>query len=209
MGYSWLISAQAQLGHSPDYLRVAAKSERGVWTKATHISVANDDLAREVVAAVPAAASKISVWGHYVDCDLFRPMDTAKRYDLIYIGRLTFQKNLVATLEAVERAGATIAIIGGGTPNTEGDARDAHYGAELKARFGSIGGKVDWLGVIPNELLPKYINQARALILCSVEEGHGRVVPEALACGIPVIGSKIGGIKSTLRHEETGYLCED
>ena len=86
--------------------------------------------------------------------------------------------------------------------------RIAEFEAELKARFGENNERIHWLGKVPNELLPTYLNQARALILCSIEEGHGRVAPEALSCGVPVIGSRVGGIAATLRHGETGYLCE-
>ena len=45
-------------------------------------------------------------------------------------------------------------------------------------------------------------------MLCSFSEGLPRSMLEALACGVPVIGSRVGGIASTLRHEATGILCE-
>ncbi|MCY3864663.1 MAG: glycosyltransferase family 4 protein [Chloroflexi bacterium] len=208
MSYFWSDSMKINPSLPRSHIEEALAYERETFTKAARISVASKDQVKGVVERVPAAASKITINAHCVDCDAFRPTGTEKRYDLIYVGRLAWIKNLDAILEAVERTGATIAIIGGGTPNTVGDSIDSQYEAELKARFGTNGGRIHWLGVVANEELPIYINRARALILCSRYEGYGRSMLEALACGVPVIGSKVGGIESTLRHEETGYLCD-
>ena len=207
MGYFWSISAAANPQSSQSYLEEARSYERAAFTKATHIIPATSDQAAGVAACVPAAANKTTVISHYVDCDLFRPLDSEKRFDLIYVGRLSAIKNLEATLEAVERTGATIAIIGGGSASTDGKNVEPEIEARLKERFGGVNGRIHWLGQMPNESLPALINQARSLILCSHSEGQPRSMLEAMACGVPVIGSKVGGIASTLRHEETGYLC--
>jgi glycosyltransferase involved in cell wall biosynthesis len=42
--------------------------------------------------------------------------------------------------------------------------------------------------------------------LCSVSEGLGRVVLEAMARGVPVVATAVGGIPDLVRHEETGLL---
>ena len=207
MKYYWTTSAAADPRSSESYLQEAATYEREVLTKATHIIAATPDQAAGVAERVPAAASKTTIIGTHIDCDLFRPLGSEKRYDLIYVGRLTRVKNLEATLAAAERAGASIAIIGGGTPGADGKNFEPEVEARLKERFGTGGGRIHWLGKIANESLPAYVNQARALILCSHSDGLPRSMLEALACGIPVIGSKVGGIASTLRHLETGYLC--
>ena len=207
-GYFWSTSAEAAPDIPRSLVQEAREYEIQLLNAATHLLPANQDLARGIAERVPSACAKTTVIPFYVDCDLFRPMQTKNLYDLVYVGRISrAHKNLPATLEAVERTGASIAIIGGGTTDTFGRNIEAEFEAELKARFGENNERIHWLGKVPNELLPTYLNQARALILCSIEEGHGRVVPEALSCGIPVIGSNIGGIAATLRHAETGYLC--
>ena len=207
MAYFWSISAQANPQNSQSYLRDARAYERKALTEATHIVIATEDQAKVIVDMVPAAVDKITMIPNFVDCDVFSPMPIEKRFDLVYVGRLTAVKNLDAMLEAVERTGATIAIIGGGSIGTDGQNIEPQIESKLKERFGVNNGRIHWLGKIPNEALPAYINQAKALILCSHSEGQPRSMLEAMACGIPVIGSKVGGIASTLRHEETGYLC--
>ena len=208
MGYSWSESAREWPGSSGAYIQDALKYERQAFSDAVQIIATNNHLAEIAHELTSGSAEKVSVIPRFVDCDLFRPLPLQKRYDLIYIGRLAGVKNLEATLEAVKRAGATIAIIGSGTPNIDRQSIDNVYENRLQARFGNMNGRAHWLGLVPNEDLPRYINQAKALVLCSLSEGHGRSMIEALACGVPVIGSKVGGIQSVLRHGETGYLCE-
>ena len=207
MKYFWTTSAEANPQSSAAYLQDARNYEREVLTKADHIITATTDQAAGVAERVPEAAAKTTIIGTHVDCDLFRPMPCEKRFDLIYVGRLTEVKNLEATLEAVERTGKSIAIVGGGTPDADGVNFEPELEARLKERFGADNGRMHWLGQIPNESLPAWFNQAKALILCSHSDGLPRSMLEAMACGVPVIGSKVGGIASTLQHRVTGYLC--
>ena len=205
--YLWSAYIEAYPEIVPAQMQEAYDYERHIFSNATHISVASDLLAQEVLRRAPDAIGKISVIPNYVDCELFRPLYSEKQYDLIYVGYLAHVKNLEATLEAVEQTGASIAIAGGVSVDERGDPVEPEVEAQLKARFGD-NERIHWLGIRRNEELPAYINQAKALILCSLSEGFGRVIVEAMACGVPVIGSNLGGPKSIIRPSETGYLCE-
>lgn len=46
------------------------------------------------------------------------------------------------------------------------------------------------------------------LLLLSEKESFGLVALEAMACGVPCIGTNIGGIPEVIGHEETGYICD-
>ena len=204
----WSTNMATKPNIRPEQVSEAYEYERNVFAKVTHSIALTPELAAAIIERAPAAAGKVTVIPSHVDCELFQPLDGEKRYDLIYVGWLYRVKNLEAMLEAVERTGATIAIAGDSSPGPDGKALEPEVKARLQARFGDLDGRIHWLGSMSNEELPAYINQARALILVSHSEGFGRVIPEALACGIPVIGSKVGGIQSTLRHGETGWLCD-
>lgn len=55
--------------------------------------------------------------------------------------------------------------------------------------------------------LPYCLNQASLLVLPSFHEGHPKALPEAMTCGLAVIGTEVPGIREVIRHDERGYLC--
>lgn len=89
-----------------------------------------------------------------------------------------------------------------------GKAENAGYTQSLKAQVARLGlnGHVMFMDAIPQQELARKIAQARVLVLPSVSEGLGRVVFEAMACGTPVIGSRVGGIKEMIEEGVTGFL---
>jgi glycosyltransferase involved in cell wall biosynthesis len=60
----------------------------------------------------------------------------------------------------------------------------------------------------PYSEIPKYMAAADVFVLPSISEGLGLVILEALATGIPVVASRIGGIPDILIHEYNGLLVE-
>ena len=82
------------------------------------------------------------------------------------------------------------------------------YTAELKVQVERLGlrGRVQFVGEMSQKELGKCIAKACVLILPSTSEGLGRVVFEAMACGTPVIGSRVGGICEMIDDGVTGFL---
>lgn len=200
--------AKIQHAYNPKIAREIADLERQSLLRAQHVIVTTDQIADRMIERVPEARPKLTVIPNYVDSELFRPLALEKRYDLVYVGQMIEVKNLERLLEAVERLGLRIAMIGGANEFSKPEDRRDRYFEKLKARFGDLNGRVDWLGRVKNEEMPAYLNQAKAFILPSLSEGHPRALIEAQACGLPCIGSNRPGINSVLQHEVTGILCE-
>jgi glycosyltransferase involved in cell wall biosynthesis len=67
---------------------------------------------------------------------------------------------------------------------------------------------VKFLGRLPHEQLTQYYSQADVLVNPSLSESFGMALVEAMERGIPVIGTKVGGIPEIIVPGETGFLVE-
>ncbi len=81
---------------------------------------------------------------------------------------------------------------------------------ELKylAKKINLEDKVIFLGHINYNDLPKYYSTADIFVRPALSEGFGNVFVEAMAAGVPVIGTSVGGIPDFLKDRETGLFCE-
>jgi glycosyltransferase involved in cell wall biosynthesis len=150
-----------------------------------------------------------------IDTAVFRPMDRdeaaralgldpAKRYAL-FVGRFD---DGVKRISAIIRAfGATAArhgdaellIVGDGPP-AERKTVEAAIAEWAPDRVRLLGWTSD------KENLARIYNVAECLVLASAREGFPTVVGEAMACGVPVLGSRVGGVPELVVHGETGWL---
>ncbi len=68
--------------------------------------------------------------------------------------------------------------------------------------------RVKFLGEIPNEKIPEYLTAADCFVLPSIKEGFGIVLLEAMAAGVSVIATNVGGIPDLVEDGKTGILIE-
>lgn len=108
---------------------------------------------------------------------------------------------LIRAFEAVSRQHAELQlyILGEGTFRPELE--------RLVAQLG-LGDRVKLPGKRPNEELPIWFSAADVSCLASAREGWPNVVTESLACGTPVVGTRVGGIPEILHSPELGVLVE-
>lgn len=170
--------------------------------------------ARAVIAVSDALAGKARELGvdedrvhllyNGVDGERFRPGDrmTARQalglpLDaplVLYVGNLKESKGCLDLLEAfpaalVQHPQAQLAFVGSGAA-----------GATLARRAQQLGiaDRVDLAGARPHEQLPTWMQAADLLCLPSHNEGVPNVVLEAMACGLPVVATRVGGIPEVL-----------
>lgn len=79
---------------------------------------------------------------------------------------------------------------------------------ELQITSLKLDGRVKMLGTIKNELIPQYLALADVFVRPSLSEGQGISFLEAMAAGVPVVATSVGGIVDFLKDNETGLFCE-
>ena len=122
---------------------------------------------------------------------------TRKRHSICFVGRLHSVKNLLALLEALKGLSYTIDIIGSG--EQEEELRRFATDNKVEANFP---------GNIPNHELPELLNEHELFVLPSLWEGMPKTLLEAMACGLPVVGTDVPGIKEVIKDGENGILCD-
>lgn len=136
------------------------------------------------------------VIGNYIDVQRFsRRPNIVPRERMVFVGRLSTQKNLEAAISACVSAGVGLDIIG------EGPERD-----KLQSLARAQGADIGWLGLLPNDDLPDVLARYRYFLLPSLWEGMPKALLEAMAAGMVCIGNNALGINEVIRDGVTGYL---
>ena len=155
-----------------------------------------------------------------VDTDLFRPDDRENVRSrlgigdeplVLYVGRIAPIKGLETLLAATARlrargSGVRVMIVGG-----EADEPSDGHEAEIRRGADALGLRdaVRFIGAQPQQTLRDYYVAADVTVLPSYYESFGMVALEAMACGSPVIASRVGGLATTVRDGVTGFLVRD
>ena len=168
-------------------------------------------LIRQLYAADPARVSVIPLG---VDLDRFRPIEKdSARAELglederivLFVGRIEPLKgvdiliNAAALLES--DVDCSVLIVGGDESSRSQVARLREL-----ARTRGIEHRVAFVGAVDHDRLPLYYSAADVCVVPSHYESFGLVAVEAMASGVPVVASRVGGLAGTVKDGETGYL---
>ncbi len=67
---------------------------------------------------------------------------------------------------------------------------------------------VTFVGKVPNEKVPQYLKASDVFVLPSLSEGFPNVVLEAMASGLPVVATRVGGMSEIIKDHINGYLVD-
>jgi D-inositol-3-phosphate glycosyltransferase len=128
---------------------------------------------------------------------------------LLFVGRIQPLKGLrvaVGALAALHRPDARLVVVGG--PSGQEGARELAAVHELAASLG-VAGRIRFVDPQPHHLLSTWYRTADVVLVPSRSESFGLVALEAAACGVPVVASAVGGLRTLVDHGRTGLLVED
>ena len=193
------------VGIMPSYYEITRFSIE----KSDAVTAVSEFLRRETVREF-RIERPIEVIHNFVDTELFRPKASCAARSrlspngekvLMHISNFRKVKNLPVLLqvfnEVQKHIPARLALVG------DGPERES---VERQAEDMGIIERVDFLG--DQEFVAELLPAADVFLLPSQHESFGLAALEAMSCGVPVVGSRIGGLPEVIIHEETGYLCD-
>ncbi len=157
--------------------------------------IALSEYARRTLIRGGLPAQRITVKPNFVD-DPWRgalPGDDPPRQGLLYVGRLSHEKGLAWLMQASAQARQRVTVVGSGPME---QACRAHPW-------------FDCVGEQPPDQVYRAMRQARALVMPSLSyEAMPRVLPEAFACGLPVIASRLGALAELVEPGAVDALAQ-
>lgn len=172
---------------------IALHRARGTWMNDVDVYIALTEFARGTFIAGGLPADRIVVKPNFVHPD--PGLGDASGNFALFVGRLVPEKGIHTLLEAWRHIGASVPLM------IVGDGPLAPEVADAAARFPGI----TWLGRRPREEVLALMRAATLLIFPSTwYEGFGMTVAEALAVGLPVVGSRVGGMTTLIDDGRTG-----
>ncbi len=194
----YLISARGSdvPGHNPDRFRIgylfSVPVVKQIWRKSVAVVCNSADLKEEVLAV--GATGKIPIIPNGVDLGKFHfvPRPAHDGIKLLYVGRLIPLKNidrLIQSLPQLRRAAGkkvSLTIVGSGR------ARNNLESLAIKLGIRNL---VTFKGEVPYDHIEKEYRQADIYVQLSKVEGMSNTIVEALACGLPVVTTPVGGVR--------------
>ena len=196
------IAVERRIAQEADALVATTRTEAGVLT-----SMGADP---DRVAVVPCG----------VDLDRFRPDAGEQRSGADIAGPRRLRHRVVAASRLVPRKGVAdliralplvpdveLVVAGGGPAGMVLDEPEGARLLDLAASSG-VAGRVSLLGAVPREDMPDLLRSADVVACCPWYEPFGLVAVEAMACGVPVLATSVGGLAESVVDGVTGVLVQ-
>ena len=191
----------------PNY-RLPRRMIRWAARRAAAVITVCNALKDEVV-ALGVDEARVTSLRNGVDLALFQPLDRDQirarlglnKFTLLTVGHLVPVKAQELAVAALAELPDVQLLMAGHGPN--------RAMLEQLARDKGVSERVTMLGAVPQAQLRDYYNAADALVLPSEREGWANVLLESMACGTPVIASRVWGTPEVVAAPEAGLLMDE
>jgi glycosyltransferase involved in cell wall biosynthesis len=155
---------------------------------------------RDQLLGLGIAPERILLAGYGADPEIFHARGRVKpeRFRIVFAGQIGLRKGIGTLLEALQRLDRPdweMHFYGGVAPEAQRDLA-AYRGRTPLTHHGAVSQRE----------LAEGFRHGSVLVLPSLEEGFGLVIPQALNCGLPcIVSDRVGG-KDLIRHHENGSI---
>lgn len=196
--------------------KVSSSIELNAYESADAVIAVSAGMRSDILRSYPDIdPSKVHVIHNGIDVQAWAPTSNpellerwgidSSRPSIVFVGRITRQKGLPYLLKAAQALPEDVQLIlCAGAPDTEEIKQEVELRVSQlqKERSGVI-----WIpDHLPRHELAAILTSATAFVCPSIYEPLGIVNLEAMACGIPVVGTATGGIPEVIADGETGWL---
>jgi glycosyltransferase involved in cell wall biosynthesis len=176
---------------------------RWIWHRASRVVVVCESLGRLALRTDPGL--RYSVIPNGVDLARFRPATRPRsrhpqRVRCLAVARLVERKGIADLIQAIaslERGRYELEIVGSGP--------DEHRLKDLARQLG-VSRELIFAGSVDRATIPGHYRDADIFALAPWDAASGNVFAEALASGLPIVGSTVGGIPELVEHGKNGFL---
>jgi len=174
---------------------LATHRRLGTWDRCVDAYIALTDFMKSKVVEAGLPVKRVHVRGNVVHRSETSAAGLGE--GAVFLGRLSEEKGVETLLRAASLLPATrLRIVGSGPMD-----------AAVMAAARSAGGSIEWLGHLPQEEALKILASSRVLIFPSIcYETFGRSIVEAMACGVPVVSSRLGAMAEIITDGHDGFL---
>jgi len=142
---------------------------------------------------------------HFVDVDEFKvDISFCKRKNIVgFIGRFSEEKGISNFVHAIDKIDSEkdIGFLIGGDGYLKRNILDSLSANSKK--------NVEYVGWIPHNMLPLYLNKLKLLVLPSYSEGLPNIMLESMSCGTPVLVTSVGAIPDIIINNENGFILKN
>jgi teichuronic acid biosynthesis glycosyltransferase TuaC len=158
---------------------------------------------RDEVVALGVEGARVTSLRNGVDLDLFRPCERKDntQFTLLAVGHLVPVKGQELIIAALPLLPGVRLVLAGDGPDRKK--------LEAVARMLNVDERVEFLGAVPQADLARHYGNADALVLASSREGWANVLLESMACGTPVVASRVWGTPEVVAAPEAGVLMAE
>jgi glycosyltransferase involved in cell wall biosynthesis len=162
------------------------------------------------LAGLGADLNRVEVVPCGVDVDLFRPDRRGHRPTgrVLMVGRLVERKGVADAIEAIADVPGAELVVAGGPDRGDLDADAEARRLRALAESLGVGDRVHLVGRVTRQNLPALLRSVDVVACVPWYEPFGLVPLEAMACGVPVVASSVGGLLDTVVDGVTGIHVE-